>query len=732
MKQNKTYLLFIGLLATILFTSCQQDDFISSRDEINGTERTVTFSMNTLQWQQKTTTRSGGVTDMQLLCFDEYGLFVGRRQATITDLDADKEAGKMTVSIPTVTQRVHFISNGDFSNFNDTESLAKHENTVIPALSSGDGTMAYWGYKRVSSPDELTDEPITLYRNQVQISFEKNDTDIEDIAFTVSNYYANGTVAPFNTEDLGNPFGNYTIASELITIPDNPGSVQTEENDMISTGSKYIYETANSENKPVYVIFKVKYTGDGRNYYHKILLADSENFNQLPLYRNHWYKINIKYMPKSSGYDSFDKAVAGEPSNNPFITIDDILPDISSGDYTLSIIGGTSHIFQETAGVIQFRTNSGLEANELKISWVENNGVATIINQTHNPATGEGSVALQLNTTDEPQQAVLRIQAGPLVRNIKIYAVKAFTFVPASFNGTELKFNIPESYPKDLFPVECKIISDRFDAVNQLGVTVEEFVYEGNVINTKCKKYIYVAEAPGEQTVRLEPIGNHGDATTFEFYVEANYFKTEKIDFKYPFKKEDVSLSGTYTALNSTATLIFTPLVAGTYNISLPDGFEGNRAVTINASQAGQVQTITYTTPDGTKITSCEYTVSKDSYSATNTASFTGVNLTRYSYFYRGNTIINVNWNASGITSSQFTNKGTDNRALITNHTGNNNDRHYIITIYPDAKLNDSVTFTYRDGGALSGTSYSTSITIADILNKSVTSNPANTVRITL
>lgn len=562
MKYNKIYLLFICLLGIIL-SSCRKEEAVVSQ-EINGEESWFSIYANAPRWDENTSTR-GGVLDpggevirtIQLLCFDDNGLFVGRREADFTEIESGAVIrGKLTALIPSVTCRIHFVANGNFSNFDDKQNIGIHENTLIPSLAGSTGVMVYWGYKRCQTPGDLFGGgELTLYRNQVLISFEIDES-LEYAGNAVCNHYAYGTVAPFDRNDLDNPFG-YNSGSRFITLPDTDRQILADDPiDVKTEHENYIFENPNIEDQPVSVIFKIRHYdsgdrlgGNSRELYHKILLIDKD-YNLLPLYRNHRYHINIKSLPANTGYTTFEEARQGVAANNPFISIEDLLPGISTGKYSLTIPDGTTRIFQNP-GVQTIRfiyKGDGVSANDLNISWVENDGFASpgCRISSYNPGTGEGEVEITLNALrDNPQYGKLRIQANELVRNIKIISIRSFEFDPVRLtsgindaDGQEvvLTFDIPETYPRELFPVECKIACDRFDASpkNKLKVIVEELEYEGQAVEGVYKKFVFIAETPGCHRVYLKTIGSGYNGTkNTTLYLEAENFRTVKEDFEF-------------------------------------------------------------------------------------------------------------------------------------------------------------------------------------------------------
>ncbi|MCH3971094.1 MAG: fimbrial protein [Prevotella sp.] len=127
-------ILFSIFLVTL--AACTDDDGQDS--SWHGKEMRVNLRVSVPAWTENTRAGSAsveeGINDFQLLCFDKDGYFVGRRAVTFTSSQGTPSGGTLTGTVPSTTCRIHFIANGDFSSFNDTQSMGVNENTVVSAL----------------------------------------------------------------------------------------------------------------------------------------------------------------------------------------------------------------------------------------------------------------------------------------------------------------------------------------------------------------------------------------------------------------------------------------------------------------------------------------------------------------------------------------------------------------------------------------------------------------------
>lgn len=507
------------------------------------------------------------ISSIWLFLFNESGYYLGHVRANEVSYskDEDTEGGKFsTPSIPSTVRRIHFIANYNAADVNDNELLNRTEKEVMTRFTSSSGRLVYWGRKVFKTEDELTSyfnnnssSPIVLYRNQAAITYKiENNVSINFQGFAICNTYAKGTVAPYNHQNENNPFDFNLIESEEHTIHDfvtlcsgkdlikatDPENTEIQ-NDW---GLRYVFEHENALDDPMFAIFKI----DG-NYY-KLMIVDS-NSNPYKIIRNHRYIFNFHSAPPSTlGYATFEEAKNGVAANNVWVSIDNELPSIGDGTSSLTIEGETTRIYTEKKDeVINFTCTGGITSDQVTATWISNEGLANSnLNLQYNATTGKGSVTVSLNEiADTPQYGTLQIKAGKYPRIIQIVYLNKFSFAPVwtsssvprkSGEPVSIVFNIPDTYPEELFPVECKISCNLFDANtnNQLEVIEEKTVFTiGNqtIERDWDYKYVYKANKPGLHRVDFKTLiddysTNPEDPSDADdvltWFLEAPYFNT--------------------------------------------------------------------------------------------------------------------------------------------------------------------------------------------------------------
>lgn len=542
------------------------------------------------------------ISSIWLFLFNESGYYLGHVRANEVSYSKDESTGKesgtfSTPSIPSTVRRIHFIANYNAADVNDNELLNRTEKEVMTRFTSSSGRLVYWGRKVFKTEDELTSyfnnnssSPIVLYRNQAAITYKiENNVSINFQGFAICNTYAKGTVAPYNHQNENNPFDFNLIESEEHTIHDfvtlcsgkdlikatDPENTEIQ-NDW---GLRYVFEHENALDDPMFAIFKI----DG-NYY-KLMIVDS-NSNPYKIIRNHRYIFNFHSAPPSTlGYATFEEAKNGVAANNVWVSIDNELPSIGDGTSSLTIEGETTRIYTEKKDeVINFTCTGRITSDQVTATWISNEGLANSnLNLQYNATTGKGSVTVSLNEiADTPQYGTLQIKAGKYPRIIQIVYLNKFSFAPVwtsssvprkSGEPVSIVFNIPDTYPEELFPVECKISCNLFDANtnNQLEVIEEKTVFtiDGQTVERNWDyKYVYKADKPGLHRVDFKTLidsypENPSDPSTenevLTWFLEAPYFNTiertiNMVDNKYADQKiiiyettlESNQASGTY------------------------------------------------------------------------------------------------------------------------------------------------------------------------------------------
>lgn len=507
------------------------------------------------------------VSSIWLFLFNESGYYLGHVRAnevTYQKTDTNEGGTFSTPSIPSTVRRIHFIANYNAADVDDSELLNRTEKEVMTRFTSSSGRLVYWGRKVFYSEDELTSyfkdnstSPIILYRNQAAITYNKNNLNLNIQGFAICNTYAKGTVVPYNHQNETDPF-NFDLTTEsqgravhdyvtLCSGEDLIKATDPEDTEVQNEwGLRYIFEHENAQDDPMFAIFKI----DGK--YYKLMIVDDQS-NPYKIIRNHRYIFNFHSAPPTTlGYATFEEAKNGVAANNVWVSIDNELPSIGDGTSALTIEGETTRIYTERKDeVINFTCTGGITSDQVTATWLSNEGLASSdLNLQYDPATGKGSVTVSLNEiADTPQYGTLQIKAGKYPRTIQIVYLNKFDFAPVwtsssvprrSGEPVSIVFNIPDTYPEELFPVECKISCNLFDANtnNQLEVIEEEtaFTIDGVKVERDWDyKYVYKADKPGLHRVDFKTLMNSYPANpdspatkneVLTWFLEAPYFNT--------------------------------------------------------------------------------------------------------------------------------------------------------------------------------------------------------------
>lgn len=509
------------------------------------------------------------VSSIWLFLFNESGYYLGHVRANEvtyqkTDANTDKGEGTFsTPSIPSTVRRIHFIANYNAADVDDSELLNRTEKEVMTRFTSSSGRLVYWGRKVFNSETELTSyfkdnstSPIILYRNQAAITYNKNNLNLNIQGFAICNTYAKGTVVPYNHQNETDPF-NFDLTEsqghavhDYVTLCSGEDLIKATDPEDTEVqnewGLRYVFEHENAQDDPMFAIFKID------NNYYKLMIVDDQS-NPYKIIRNHRYIFNFHSAPPTTlGYATFEEAKNGVAANNVWVSIDNELPSIGDGTSSLTIEGETTRIYTERKDeVINFTCKGGITSDQVTATWLSNEGLASSdLNLQYDPDTGQGSVTVSLNEiADTPQYGTLQIKAGKYPRTIQIVYLNKFDFAPVwtsssvprhSGEQVSIVFNIPDTYPEELFPVECKISCNLFDANtnNQLEVIEEEtaFTIDGVKVERDWDyKYVYKADKPGLHRVDFKTLINSypdnpdNPATENEvltWFLEAPYFNT--------------------------------------------------------------------------------------------------------------------------------------------------------------------------------------------------------------
>ena len=554
MKKIKTYIGIMAALLTML-TACSDsmvDNGVPSKNETGTYQAHFTISVPNYSKVESrvanfATEGIASADDMKLLCFDKDGYFLGLAKnlaiesVATNEIKNDGGSDKKNISatIPTGTARIHIMANATAENtvttgdqpidFNKSaEWIGRHENNLMTSFDNKNNNqqhdkMVYWGYVKKNTPEEMTEfltkevvanNVIHLLRNRakIEVNWEGNTSEITNIRYALGNVMQHGTVAPFNRDKEKLTFPETNMLTDAAAwkaectyiTPSLDPTRWPSEGEKFSVGNEemwpnssnlpmqYTFEQENSLEKPLKVIMEVTYKGGVTKWFQ--VLLQNEGI-QMPVKRNHLYRINIKRLNKNLGYANCTQAYEGTPANNPWITVDDIIQEISDGTYTMNIVNGTYQMLtQESANSEQtidfeYKGEASQTAADFDVSWTENKNFTKLDGGKlpeptvqYNATTGKGTITYKIGeiSAGECKTATIKLvdKRHGLTRNIHLYSISNvdFNFEFANTMGKDatseakLTFTIPSYYPKELLPIEIEIASND---VNPIGSDVK-------------------------------------------------------------------------------------------------------------------------------------------------------------------------------------------------------------------------------------------------------------------
>lgn len=494
----------------------------------------------------------GGVQNMTIFCFDANSLFITTVSAEITTRTDDLN-GKFKASIPDHTAVMHFIGNQNLTYFEEDSYRGRSEVDIIHDLEASAGRMIYWTRETLDNMDahKTSANPLRLIRNQAKFTLEvASGVDFTPTGWIVVNTNAFGTVAPYCAEH-GFEAPHYKDRP-FVTMPANTAKLG-DFLDVRTNPEEYVFETENAADSPIDFIVKGRSGSGQQEKYYRISIIDDEG-EYIPVFRNHHYKVIIK-GGLVYGQDTFEEALTAPATNNIFVSVSDDIKEITDGVNTLSVEDTFVVIPEEnipTQGSYYYLTYtcSSTSANPPvpEVSWLDGNNVA-LHNFSHD---GNGTIGINLNQMGgmQKREGTLLIKYGHLTRKIKVITIKKQSFIPAwittNIHGVEagekvtMMFTIPETCPKELFPMDVLVTVNDMDIRNESGMKLPVITQTDNpdrygADNGVGYKYVLTVEGAGTQRLYLETILSHEPTVdeygniiepTVNVTIEAEHFNT--------------------------------------------------------------------------------------------------------------------------------------------------------------------------------------------------------------
>lgn len=616
MKKIKTYIGIMAALLTML-TACSDsmvDNGVPSKNETGTYQAHFTISVPNYSKVESrvanfATEGIASDNDMKLLCFDKDGYFLGLAQnlkiQTVATNEIKPDGGSdqknISATIPTGTARIHIMANATAENTVTTgnqaidfsksaEWIGRHENNLMTSFDNRNNNqqhdkMVYWGYVKKNTSEEMTEfltkdvvenNVIHLLRNRakIEVNWDGNESKITNIRYALGNVMKHGTVAPFNRDKEKLTFPETNMLTDAAAwkaectyiTPSLDPTRWPSEGETFSVGDEemwpntnnlpmqYTFEQENSLEKPLKVIMEVTYK-DGVTKWFQVLLQNEGV--QMPVKRNHLYRINIKRLGKNLGYSNSSQAYEGTPANNPWITVDDIIQEISDGTYTMNIVNGTYQMLtQESANSEQtidfeYKGEASQTAANFDVSWTENkdftklddNGKLPVPTVQYDATTGKGTITYKIGdiSASECKTATIKLvdKKHGLTRNIHLYSISnvdfKFEFAKTMGKGKDseakLNFTIPSYYPKELLPIEIEIASNDVNPIgSDVKVASTSDVDGGG--NWNCwfvTKYEETSVIGSSQTITMKNVREVSSSTnTGTFYIKAKHYNSNQ------------------------------------------------------------------------------------------------------------------------------------------------------------------------------------------------------------
>ena len=427
------------------------------------------------------------ITQMQMICFDAGGMYLGIRDAVHVSSAGTPQKGLIEGVVPNGTTRIHFIANRNLANplpytaGAPEKIVMTSEDLTTPYVEGKNkNAVVYWGYHRENDFDTMFEwlqagledhtkaNKVELIRDRARIKLEIAEgamTGISKVEWLVHNGRDRGTIAPFDATK-GNPWADYTgigVAAEeggerpvIATVPlteyKNSGrytlwtSESDNEDDHFDSSDEYQYvfddsnEKTSDEDGRIKIIMKVTPTSGPVKYLVALLKTDEE---QIPIIRNNTYIITVSSFAHD-GYPTLQKAINGDEFANAAVEIDRSITTVNDDQYSLQVAleSGTTTVVYNSVNTytINFKftnvsdhSNVTTDRTAFKISWEKGNQDGWVIDSDgveYNDEEGKWDVPVYIgsvgdNNVFDDYLVIKHIESG-LERFVHVYAIEKF------------------------------------------------------------------------------------------------------------------------------------------------------------------------------------------------------------------------------------------------------------------------------------------------------------------
>ena len=492
--KHKIYL-YICLLLTVVLGACQDESYTSTATDLKTDEYRFTMKLPEPVDVTRAMGDQANFTKLNVLVFNEAGVFVARQEATEVTVDNNSpQEVTFTVSLPQSDQPriLHFVG-GDVE-FR-TYSVGDTESSIFSNLVVEGDKDAYWQRVEVSSIDNddknaLLEQINELYliRNFAKVNVHASLENFQIEGFVVLNNTTAGTVAPYLGK-ADQPFADFDLdaADPYAAVAEVQGYVgnrRGELNDAVpaislfTNEAKYVYERPQVDTEdPAYVLVKAHYTDavneeESGTYYYKIDIVRQDPNTKLNtylnLYRNFFYDMTITAV-RGAGYTNPQDAMNSAASNNISASVE--VSEVTSIEYDnhrLTVDENDVIWVEKMEHYIGFEYLSSIspreESDNVAVSYEKNEYLDFEIDYTDHRIvampkgpwpTSMQRIELVLYTTD----------GTGLSRNITVRLREPFTFnascieeIPAEVGAEQtVTITLPEELPNSAFPLEFYI-----------------------------------------------------------------------------------------------------------------------------------------------------------------------------------------------------------------------------------------------------------------------------------
>lgn len=490
--KHKIYL-YICLLLTVVLGACQDESYTSTATDLKTDEYRFTMKLPEPVDVTRAMGDQANFTKLNVLVFNEAGVFVARQEATGVTVDTNSpQEVTFTVSLPQSDQPriLHFVG-GDVAF--ETYSVGDTESSIFSNLVVEGDTDAYWQRVEVSSIDNTNKDALLkqinglyLIRNFAKVSVHASLENFRIEGFVVLNNTTAGTVAPYLGK-ADQPFADFDLdVADPYAAVANEGYVGNRRGDLndavpttFTNDAKYVYERPQVDTEdPAYVLVKAHYTDavneeeSGTYYYYKIDIVRQDPNTKLNtylnLYRNFFYDMTITAV-RGAGYTNPQDAMNSAASNNISASVE--VSEVTSIEYDnhrLTVDENDVIWVEKMEHYIGFEYLSSIspreESDDVAVSYEENEYLDFEIDYTDHRIvakpkgpwpTSMQRIELVLYTTD----------GTGLSRNITVRLREPFTFnascieeIPAVVGAEQtVTITLPEELPNSAFPLEFYI-----------------------------------------------------------------------------------------------------------------------------------------------------------------------------------------------------------------------------------------------------------------------------------